>query len=206
MKTDTKHRILDTAERLFAEQGYAATSLRQIIAEANVNLAAVHYHFGPKEKVLDAVIQRKVGPVNEARMALFDRAEAEAGHGSPPVERVLRAFLSPMSEAADHNPQFVRMMGRIYADGLLPEIKQRHFGTVWARFVKAMHAALPDLSERELLWRMHFLQGAMAHTMCATPMLGNPPADFGSRIERLLVFLAAGFRAPAIKAAKGGER
>ena len=71
--TDTKEKILDTAERLIGEQGYAATSLRQIIAEAGVNLAAVHYHFGSKEDLLDAVVVRKAGPVNEARLARLDR-------------------------------------------------------------------------------------------------------------------------------------
>ena len=67
--TETKDKILDTAERLIGERGYAATSLRQIIAEAGVNLAAVHYHFGSKEDLLDAVVARKVTPVNEARIA-----------------------------------------------------------------------------------------------------------------------------------------
>ena len=57
--TETQDKILDTAERLIGEQGYAATSLRQIIAEAGVNLAAVHYHFGSKEELLDAVVMRK---------------------------------------------------------------------------------------------------------------------------------------------------
>ena len=81
--TDTKEKILDTAERLIGEQGYAATSLRQIIAEAGVNLAAVHYHFGSKEDLLDAVVVRKVTPVNEARMAWLERVEAEAGRRPP---------------------------------------------------------------------------------------------------------------------------
>jgi len=67
--TDTKEKILDTAERLIGEQGYSATSLRHIIAQARVNLAAVHYHFGSKEDLLDAVVARKATPVNDARLA-----------------------------------------------------------------------------------------------------------------------------------------
>jgi AcrR family transcriptional regulator len=61
----TKERILDTAERLFAERGYSATSLRAIIAEADVNLASVHYHFDSKEALLEAVFLRRALPANE---------------------------------------------------------------------------------------------------------------------------------------------
>src|ERR1700730_12317209 len=116
IKESTKEKLLGAAERLFSEQGYDATSLRHIIAEAGVNVAAIHYHFGSKEELLDEIIQRKAGPVNAERLALLDRTEAEAA-GSPSVERVLEAFLLPMSRAADENPQFVRLMGRIHAEG-----------------------------------------------------------------------------------------
>ncbi|HMC58416.1 MAG TPA: helix-turn-helix domain-containing protein, partial [Candidatus Solibacter sp.] len=97
MVQDTKQKILDTAERLFGEQGYDATSLRHIIAEAGVNLAAVHYHFGSKEELLDEVVVRRAGPVNEARIAMLDRLEA--AEGPPVVEKVLEAFLLPTAEA-----------------------------------------------------------------------------------------------------------
>lgn len=75
---DTKARILDTAERLFAEQGYAETSMRCITSGAGVNLASVNYHFGSKEALLLEVIARRIGPVNEARMILLDKIDAEA--------------------------------------------------------------------------------------------------------------------------------
>src|SRR3984957_3058267 len=93
--TETRDKILDTAERLFGEYGYAATSLRQIIAEAGVNLAAIHYHFGSKEDLLDRVIFRKASPVNEERLATLDRLEAAAQAGPVPLEEILRAFLGP---------------------------------------------------------------------------------------------------------------
>src|SRR6202011_4945544 len=98
--TDTKEKILDTAERLIGERGYSATSLRHIIAQAGVNLAAVHYHFASKEGLLDAVVARKAAPVNEARLAWLERVEAEAGSASPEVEKVLEAFFLPTAEVA----------------------------------------------------------------------------------------------------------
>src|SRR2546427_5381031 len=104
---DTKQRILDTAEGLFGERGYAATSLRQIISEAGVNLAAIHYHFGSKEELLDEVVLRKAAPVNAARLAMLDHAEREAGGAPLRVEAVLEALLVPMAKAANQHPEFV---------------------------------------------------------------------------------------------------
>jgi AcrR family transcriptional regulator len=203
MIQDTKQKILDTAERLFGEQGYDATSLRQIIAEAGVNLAAVHYHFGSKEELLDELVVRRAGPVNEARIAMLDLLEA--AEGPPVVEKVLEAFLLPTAETANRNPQFVKLMGRILTEGLMPSILEKHFQVAAGRFLRALGKALPDLPRDELRWRVHFMVGAMAHTMCRAPefpkMVGatgdfDEPGDFQTRMERLVTFLSAGFRAP----------
>jgi AcrR family transcriptional regulator len=203
--TDTKQRILDTAERLFGEHGYDATSLRQIIAEAGVNLAAIHYHFGSKQELLDELILRKAGPVNEQRIALLEALVAQAGPGPLAVEKVLEAFMGPMSSVADQNPQFVRVMGRLHAEGLLPTVIGRHFQPVIVRFRAAMQRALPELPEREFLWRLHFMIGAMAHTMCGAPDftgVAGDRGDFRSRIDRLVAFLSGGFQAPVPQIAK----
>lgn len=202
--SDTKNRILDTAERLFGEQGYAATSLRQITAEAGVNLAAIHYHFGSKEGLLDHVVVRKAGPVNERRLARLAEIEAEAGDGPLSVEKVLEAFFVPMLEAAGHEPQFVRMMGRMIAEGLMPEIVAKHFRPVTARMTAALKRALPDLPEDEFLWRMHFMIGAMAHTVSGPPdflRIGNK-TDGLHGIGCLIAFAIGGFRAPASRTDK----
>jgi AcrR family transcriptional regulator len=193
---DTKSKILDTAERLIAEQGYAATSLRHIIGEAGVNLASVHYHFGSKEGLLDALVMRKAEPVNQQRLAMLDRYTAQ-WQGSPPVEQVLEAFLMPMAQTANRNPQFVRVMGRIITEGLLPSVIEKNFQPMLARFIGALRQALPTLPDEEFQWRIHFMQGAMAHTMCGAPM-----GDFEKRIERLIRFLAAGFRASVLAGAE----
>ena len=201
MIADTKHKILDTAERLFGEQGYDATSLRQIIAAANVNLAAVHYHFGSKEELLDQLVFRRVGPVNEARLAALDRIDAETVGKRPAVERIVEAFLYPVSQTAVEQPAFVRLMGRIHAEGLMPGITKRHFQAVAERFLGALRRALPELPEDELLWRVHFVIGAMAHTLCGVPIfpgLSAASADFPARFRRLVAFVSAGFRAPAV--------
>jgi AcrR family transcriptional regulator len=201
---ETKQKILDTAERLFGEQGYAATSMRQIIAAAGVNLAAIHYHFGSKEELLDGVIVRKAGPVNRRRLELLERYEIQAGKEPPPVEKVLEAFLRPMAEVGDQHPEFVRVMGRIMAEGLMPTIVEKHFQSVVMRFVGALHNALPQLPTGELAWRIVFMVGAMAHTMCGGPVpMPVPESDFATRIARLVAFLSGGFQAPVANVVAG---
>ena len=190
--TETKQKILDTAERLFGDQGYAATSLRHIIAEAGVNLAAIHYHYGSKEELLDEVVMRKAGPVNAERLALLDRYEAEAGAGPLAVEKVLEAFLAPTFSVADRSPKFVRLMGRMYGEGLMNIIVERHFQPTVTRFTAAFRRALPDLPNEELLWRIHFMIGSMAHTLFGPP---KGWVDVRGVVQRLVAFLGAVFRA-----------
>jgi AcrR family transcriptional regulator len=204
---DTKDKILDSAQRLIGDQGFAATSVRHIIADARVNLAAIHYHFGTKEDLLDAVIARKVGPVNEERLRLLEQVEAEAGSGPLAVKKVLESWLQPMAEAADRDPSFVRFMGRMMAEGMLPMIVERHFKKQVDRLLGAMRRALPELPEEEFLWRTHFMSGAIAQTMCGKNEftgLGGDMKDFRTRIDRLITFLTAAFEAPATAAAQSG--
>jgi AcrR family transcriptional regulator len=194
---DTKERILDTAEQLFGEQGYSATSLRQVIGKAEVNLAAVHYHFGSKEDLLDALVLRKAEPVNRKRLELLDHLEAQANGKPLPVQAIMEAFFLPTAETAAANPQFARVMGRIHSEGLMPTIVQKHFNPTAKRFLAALRRSLPQLNEAEFLWRVHFMTGAMAHTMCGIPSFPLPPEDFHGRMRKLVTFLTAGFLAPA---------
>src|ERR1700748_619927 len=92
-RPDTKTRILDAAEKLFGENGFDGTSLRDITAEADVNLAAVNYHFQSKDSLIDAVIARRIEPVNRRRIELLDAAGP-----NPTVEQVLEAFIAPVME------------------------------------------------------------------------------------------------------------
>jgi AcrR family transcriptional regulator len=193
--TETQGKILDTAEHLFGEQGYAGTSLRQIIAAAGVNLAAIHYHFGSKEELLDHLVRRKAGPVNQERLALLDRYQAEAGTAPVPVEKLLKAFLEPPLLRVKENPDFAKLMGRLYGEGLMPLIAERHFQTVVNRFTAAFGRALPRLSEQELALRLQFMVGAMAHTMLFA--WRQFAADGNLLVRELVAFVIGGLCAPA---------
>ncbi len=203
----TKDRILDAAERLFAEQGYSATSLRSIIAIAGVNLAAVHYHFHSKEALLEAVVLRRSIPANQERLALLDQSEHEAGNQSPALERVIEAFVAPTfrmaRDPASGGMVFMRLLGRLHAEGdLLPGILMAQFREVMERFGAALRRALPDLPEEELFWRLNFAIGALAQTLRGgskdLEAISDLSISFNSEmaLERLVAFLSAGFRAP----------
>jgi AcrR family transcriptional regulator len=199
---DTKQRILDTAERLFGQQGYGGTSLRQVIAEAEVNVAAVHYHFGCKEDLLDAVVMRNARPLTEVRLSRLNCAEAEVGAGPLEVEKVLECFLLPAAEMAQHNPAFVRFMGRMLSDGMMPALVEKHFHETAVRFITALGRALPHLRQDELKCRFYFMIGAMAHTMGGSLLqFVQQEVEFPALTRRLITFLAAGFRAPS----EGGQ-
>jgi AcrR family transcriptional regulator len=214
LRGSTKDRILDAAEGLFAQQGFSATSLRAITAEAGVNLAAVNYHFGSKDGLLEAVFGRRLGPLNDERLALLDEAESTPGGAS--LEGVLEALVGPpLRLHRDHErggPQFMRLMGRTLTEPTdnIQEIFLRQFREIAERFTSAMRRALPGLPADEIFWRAHFAIGAMAHTMCDTFRLRlisgglcEAGDDAEAIIRRLVVFLAAGMRAPVASGVKG---
>lgn len=202
---DTRQKILDAAERLFGEQGYGATSLRHIIAEAGVNLAAIHYHFGSKEELLNQLIMRKAAPVNAERLALLDALEAKAKGKPVPVENVLEAFLAPPLLRIRKSPEFAKLMGRMYGEGLMPLIVERHFRTVVKRCFAALARTLPHLTPGEMALRSQFMVGAMAHTLMGKApdieaMTGaSPPKDSQYVLRELVAFLSGGLRAPAAR-------
>jgi len=214
-RTDTKELILDAAEAVFAERGYAAASMRAITGEATVNLAAVHYHFGSKVGLFQAVLERRVRDLNDERLRLLD--EAEARSGTPvPLEAVLEALLGPpmlrCSSRDEGWARFTRVMGRAMSEaGEHVAAIQEVFRAVQHRFVPALRAALPHLDEREFYWRLSFLVGSMCHHMAnpariellsAGACAGETPEE---ALRQLVAFAAGGFRAKARTGAPSGE-
>lgn len=203
--TETRDRVLDAAERLFAEQGYAATSLRSIVAAADVNLAAIHYYFRSKEALLEAVVIRRAAPANCERLRLLEKCKTEARSKTPTLEKLLEAFLTPTFRAVQDSGeavQFMRLIARIHAEGyLLPAIAKAHFGEVIASYTEAFLKALPHLTADEFRWRAHLATGAVAQALRPPGWLQveapayNPVAT-EAMLRRLIGFLSAGFRVP----------
>ena len=208
--SDTKTRILDAAERLFVEHGFEATSLRSLTSAAGVNLAAVHYHFGSKEELFQAVLTRRLDPMNLERIDLLEKVEREAGARPPSCERVLFAMLIPALKLARDErrggQQFLRLVGRAYAD---PAPFIRHFlsaqyAGMIGRYKEAFSKALPHLTRQELTWRLHFVMGALSYTLAGTDALKlfaeatSTTHNDELLLQRLAPFLVAGLKAPAL--------
>jgi len=207
-KPETKDRILDAAERLFAEHGFDATSLRMITTAAGVNLAAVNYHFRSKDSLIEAVFGRRIGPVNKERLEMLTAAERAAGSGPLSLEAVVRAFVEPVvrirSARGRHGDEIGRLFGRIYSDPC-EAARNSFFGhmrEILRPFTSAFRRALPDLPMVELLWKIHFGVGVLAHTLAGIQHLQAisgglcDASDPDAVIERVVSFVCAGMRAP----------
>jgi AcrR family transcriptional regulator len=213
--SSTKSQILDAAERLFAEFGLDATSLRAVTSTAGVNLAAVHYHFGSKEGLIQAVFARRLEPLNRERI---DRLEVLTASGQPiELTDLLRAMLEPALRMAQEpgGAHFLKLMGRMHSDpdalasaGSVFELFQEFRD----RFLPCFQSALPELPQVELFWRLHFVFGAMAGTMTSRATLdflsdGRCRADDADAVvARLVAFAEAGLRGPLAAPPEAGGR
>ncbi|HLX27748.1 MAG TPA: TetR family transcriptional regulator [Casimicrobiaceae bacterium] len=214
----TKGRILDAAESLFMEHGFEATSLRAITAAADVNLAAVHYHFGSKEELFQSVLARRLDPMNRERLDCLTRLEAKAAPAPVSCERILSAFLTPalaLARDPEHGGKdFLRLLGRAYADPapFIRHFLSQQYSETIVRFKSAFARALPHLPSRELSWRLHFIMGALSYTLAGTDALKliaelNPHETSNDEVllRRLAPFLLAGLTAP-LPALNGASR
>jgi AcrR family transcriptional regulator len=206
---DTRERILCAAEALFMEQGYAATSLRVITAKARVNLAAVNYHFGSKQALIREVFERRLGPLNAARIAQLDKLEEAAGGQPLAVEQVIEAIIAPSLHVSQAplagGAVFLRLLGRAFSEpaDTLREILPAQYRQVVIRFKQSLMRSLPELPDQELTWRMHFMFGTLSYTMAGNDALKliatcnlEGGDDAQAVMRRLIPFLAAGLQAP----------
>lgn len=196
-KSDTKARILDAAEKLFSINGFDAVSLRDITAQAQVNLAAVNYHFQSKDALINACIARHIQPLNDQRYALLDAAGP-----NPTLEQILDAFLRPVFEM--DVSRLGPLLGRVMSNPELfvDRIFNVHLAPLAKRFFEALSAPLPELPPAELAWRKHFMIGTMTHTLIWNQIIVRTsnglcdPTDRDALLRRAIQFSAAGFRAP----------
>src|SRR5207253_1747819 len=153
---DTKSRILDCAEELFSEQGLDRVSVRDITAAASVNIAAVSYHFGGKEELIEAVFKRRIAPVNEARLAALDKLEAGSRRKAIKVEQIIEAFIRPAVECCGDDDKgartFAKLFGRCIAEtrpGFEAWLREQ-FQPIALRMERALVRALPNLARGDV--------------------------------------------------------
>ena len=198
----TKDRILNAAEGLFAQQGFSGTSLREVTSRADVNIAAVNYHFGSKENLINEVFRRRMDEMSGARISQLEQAVAE--HPGA-IEPILRAFVIPalaVSHDRGGGGAFIRVIARAYAeknDGLRAFLSAR-YGHVLRDFAKALATCLPGLSKEQLYWRLDFLAGALTYAMADFGAIKRPHGVTDEvhqqrAADELIAFAAAGLKA-----------
>lgn len=205
---DTKQKILDAAEKLFAREGYHATSLRSITADAKVNLASVNYHFGSKETLLEAVIVRRLSPLNEIRLGQLESLlqSCEERGEVPACRDILRTFIEPtlrLRQQGSDTEDFIALIGRTLAEprSIAMEIFMRHMGPLMNRLFQALAQSLPGLSRQALFWRVHLAIGSLSHIMRCHERHSMIPDDINidlpvdDLVEIFLDFATAGMEA-----------
>ena len=210
---ETQKRLLDAAEALIAVHGIAGTSLREVTELAGVNLALVKYHFGSKNGLVEAMLNRRLDPINKMRMALLDEVRRKHANGSMPLEEVLEALIRPAVEMGLENGKegalFLRVFGRLFSEPATFMIHiHKQMGKMVKLFDAAFEQALPGLSESDMAWRKIATLGVVQHSLLMLSMLhqlpkliqlpikmlkGTPSTD--QVVARLVAFSAAGMRA-----------
>ncbi|MBN1932908.1 MAG: TetR/AcrR family transcriptional regulator [Desulfobacterales bacterium] len=200
---DTKTKILNAAEKLILKYGAEKTSMRMITEEAHVNLAAVNYHFGSKQNLVDAIFARFVQPVGESQLRLLTQAETQAGKQGPPLEIIVRCYVAPLLEFVEtypHHRQIFLKLGRPFKDFDRFQSQVRDMlKPVIDRFGQALLKALPEISHDIVLIRLSFMMNTSAGIFHAWQM-ENVKRYYGIAINReevliqMVEFITSGLR------------
>ena len=193
---DTKRRLLDAAERIFAERGFEGASMRAITREAGTSLSAANYHFGSKEALLAETLRRYVGPLNQRRLARLALLERE---GAPGVEAILQAFLEPVFDEPGEQAGLRKVSIRLYSDP--PErvewLKAELFSELREHFEGALRRALPDADEARLALAFQFTVGVMLHVIAGHHLTdaATGSADPDALSQAIVCYASAGLEA-----------
>lgn len=204
-KKTTKTLILEATERLIAEQGFESVSLREITTAADVNVAAVNYHFGSKEKLFEEIQCRYIGVINAERLRMIESLTKDGRVAT--VREIIEAFMRPLLTEVKRSEMseklFFKLMGRCTMDHQtgLPQAILPEFKIIAEVYTKALMAAAPELSVERALWRLHFTFGVMAQTLLNGELLimltngacGEP--DVETQFQEMIDFCNAGFLA-----------
>jgi len=201
--SNTQKQILDAAERLFATQGFAGTTLRNLVKEAGVNLAAVNYHFGSKEELHGAVMSRIAQVITQRqRQALIQLEELEK---EPSVEAVIRAYIEPgmayILEVEELRITRAQFMGRCRTEPApLQQRASEEFGASHKQFLALLKRALPEQSEADLTWKLDIVVAMLVRTLTEIGRAGmllrsGTQDDLDHAVSELVKFASNGIRA-----------
>jgi AcrR family transcriptional regulator len=201
-RPSTRQKLLDCAENLFANQGLAGVSLRSINASAGLSPAALHYHFGSKDALVAALLERRMPSLMERRRELFDALEGT--NATVGVRNILEALVQPMIELLEQDQQdghrYLRFIYRLQVDGdLFPLFPTDKLGGGVDRLVPMLCLAMPDIPLEVVQVRLALAIDVMLRSLALTPP--TVAADLGAQMRRLVDFLTGALEAECTEAA-----
>lgn len=210
---DLKETILDAAEGLFARHGFHGVTTRQVAAEAGVDTALIHYYFGAKRELFDAVFLRRAEILNQAREASMNAYVAAHDATTMTVEGVIEAFIDPLLRISqDGGPGWKSYFALVAQVNNTPawggETMTRFFDPVVHQLVETLKIARPQAEYRDLYWCYQFLTGSMMLSLSETGRIDSlsegecRSSDLEAVRRRLFAYCAAGFEAVVAKHSK----
>jgi AcrR family transcriptional regulator len=202
----TRILLLNTAERLFGQNGVTATSLREVMKVADVNMAMVHYYFKNKDGLLDAILERRLVPINKARLNLLGQYALEAGGQPLGMDDIIKAYVEPFirlrDKADEGGADFLKLFAwlRMEPNFAYHQLMKKHLGDSLTAFQKELKRSLPDKTDEELNWKWAFLGGTVVMTITLMDQIDwfNDEGDMGGSadwiIKNLVNYTSAGFQ------------
>ena len=206
----TRILLLNTAERLFGQNGVTATSLREVMKVADVNMAMVHYYFKNKDGLLDAILERRLVPINQARLNLPGQYALEAGGQPLGMDDIIKAYVEPFIRLRDNADEggedFLKLFAwlRMEPNFAYHQLMKKHLGDSLTAFQKELKRSLPDKTDEELNWKWAFLGGTVVMTITLMDQIDwfNDEGDMGGSadwiIKNLVNYTSAGFQSSFI--------
>jgi AcrR family transcriptional regulator len=203
---ETKNKILNAAEELFSLHGFSGTSLRDIHSLSGVPPSLCHYHFGSKEDVLQAVVDRRSDANQQAMLELLDSYKYKFNEGPIPVEALVEAYVRPLLEQhlsrGNGWRNYTRLMAFLHSESshLQPRVQVHKYGQVVNQFIEELRKSMPHANESTLHWGIYFLRSSVINLLLDTRLVDDQSAglcdsgDVEEAIQNLQCFFSSGFQ------------
>ena len=202
---ETRERILDVAEKLFANNGYNGTSLRDVARGADLQTAAIGYHYPTKEDLFDTVIRRRAAVMTEWRQRALAEMRQRHGAAAIPLDELVRAYVQPFYESASHGNagwrHYAALMGRLSNSPMGTEVISRHYNATAREYIDEFLRSLPGVALPSMIDGFTFMVASML-SLCAGT--GRSQSQIGvsgdgrplnEPFSNLVTFLVSGFLA-----------
>jgi AcrR family transcriptional regulator len=202
---ETRERILDVAEKLFANNGYNGTSLRDVARGADLQTAAIGYHYPTKEDLFDTVIRRRAAVMTEWRQRALAEMRQRHGVAAIPLDELVRAYVQPFYESASHGNagwrHYAALMGRLSNSPMGTEVISRHYNATARAYIDEFLRSLPGVALPSMIDGFTFMVASMLSLCAGTGRSQSLIGESGDGrplnepFSNLVTFLVSGFLA-----------